>query len=426
MQRPDAEDRGAQNGTETHPPTSSPPLAWRALHAELRHARLPLAAVDLDAFDRNAARVVSAVRGTRCRVRIASKSLRHRGLLRRAMTCGGDTFAGVLCYSAEEAAWLSEGGFDDLLVAYPTVQARALDAVAMAVARGATVRCVVDSPDHVAALSEAGARHGVVLEAVLDLDVAFRPLGPLLHVGVRRSPLRTAAQVSALVRASRAWSGVRIVGLMAYEAHVAGVEDRPRGASAMQVAMVRAMKRAAVPAVAAMRAAAIAALEAEGIEVALVNGGGTGSLSSTLHDPSVTEISVGSAFLCPHLFDGHDGPAFEPAAFFALEVTRKPDARHVTCAGGGYVASGAPGPDRLPLPWWPEGLSWVPLEGAGEVQSPLRVARGRRPPDVGDAVLFRHAKAGELAERFDAYAELSAGAPPVLSPTYRGEQQCFL
>jgi D-serine deaminase-like pyridoxal phosphate-dependent protein len=117
--------------------------------------------------------------------------------------------------------------------------------------------------------------------------------------------------------------------------------------------------------------------------------------------------------------------ALEPACFFALEVTRRPAPDLVTCLGGGYVASGATGPDKAPLPWLPRGLALLPMEMAGEVQTPLRVPRGTSIA-LGDPVVFRHAKAGELAERFREYLLLEGGRVVERVPTYRGQGECFL
>ena len=82
--------------------------------------------------------------------------------------------------------------------------------------------------------------------------------------------------------------------------------------------------------------------------------------------------------------------------------------RVATLLGGGYHASGAAGRDRLPQPHLPPGLRLDPMEGAGEVQTPLLgppAARLR----VGDRVYLRHAKAGELCERFDSLHLVSGG-----------------
>jgi hypothetical protein len=153
-----------------------------------------------------------------------------------------------------------------------------------------------------------------------------------------------------------------------------------------------------------------------------VNGGGTGSVAFTGSDPVVTEVAVGSGFLCPHLFDGYD---LEPAAFFALPVVRSSDPGFVTCAGGGYVASGATGADRSPIVVAPDGLVPLSLEGWGEVQTPFRWTGDGAAPALGDPVVARHAKAGELAERFATYLLARGDRIVGEEPTYRGEGASF-
>ena len=167
----------------------------------------------------------------------------------------------------------------------------------------------------------------------------------------------------------------------------------------------------------------VAALSAAGLAPRIVNGGGTGSLAWCAGEAALTEVTAGSGFLAGHLFDYYQGLALAPALYFALQVTRRPTPDIVTCHGGGYPASGAAGADRLPIPALPPGLTLLPREGAGEVQTPLRV-----PPGVtlqlGDPVLFRPAKSGELAERFNEYLLLSDRLE-ARAPTYRGLGHCF-
>ena len=167
------------------------------------------------------------------------------------------------------------------------------------------------------------------------------------------------------------------------------------------------------------------ALQTRGFQVELFNGGGTGSLASSLADSALTEVTAGSGFLGSLLFDAYAGQAWEPALCFALQVVRRPAPGIVTCHGGGFVASGEAGPDKLPRPWLPEKLELLDMEGAGEVQTPLR-----HPADVqlelGDPVFFRHAKAGELAEHFGEYLLVRGEAIEARAKTYRGLGQCFL
>ena len=96
-----------------------------------------------------------------------------------------------------------------------------------------------------------------------------------------------------------------------------------------------------------------------------------------------------------------------------------------TVLGGGYLASGAAGADRLPRPVLPPGLRLDRQEGAGEVQTPL-LGEAAGALRVGDRVWFRHAKAGELCERFDAVHLVRGGEVVETVPTYRGEGRAFL
>jgi D-serine deaminase-like pyridoxal phosphate-dependent protein len=233
-----------------------------------------------------------------------------------------------------------------------------------------------------------------VLPVAIDLDLSLPLLGQ--HLGVRRSPIRDPAAALALARHIQARPGTVLRGLLAYEAQVAGIPDRVRGGALLDP--IRGLiKRRSIPLARQRRAALLDALG----PLPVVNGGGTGSLRSTGLDPSVSEVTAGSGFLCPHLFDGYEGLPLRPAAFFALSVCRRSDPGFVTCQGGGYPASGPGGADRSPLPWLPPGLRPLDLEGFGEVQTPLDTRACPVELELGDPVLCRHAKAGELADRFD-------------------------
>jgi D-serine deaminase-like pyridoxal phosphate-dependent protein len=396
--------------------------------AEAERARLdratadleaPFAVVDLDAFDANAADLLRRAGGKP--LRLASKSVRSRALQRRALEAG---FRGQLCFTPAEALWLAGHGFDDLLVAYPTADRRALHALAHG-PHGAAVTVMVDDVAHLD-LIEAAARPDPArpVRVALDLDTAWWPLGGRVRIGVKRSPVRTPAAAAALAREVVRRPGLHLAGVMAYEAHIAGVGDAPPGRP-LRAAAVRAMQAAAAPDLAVRRAALVDAIRAVAGDLELVNGGGTGSVERTAREPAVTELTAGSGLYGPTLFDGYRAFAPRPAALFALPVVRRPSPTVATVLGGGYPASGPAGRDRLVRPVLPAGLRLDAQEGAGEVQTPLLgdAARGLR---IGDRVWFRHAKAGELCERFDTLHLIAGGAVVGEVPTYRGEGHAFL
>lgn len=394
---------------------------WRDL---LQGQALPLAVVDLDAFDRNVAHVGQLVgrRTSQMRVRVASKSLRVPDLLRRVLAYG-PPYAGVMCYAAAEAVLLYQAGFDDLLVAYPTRQPADLNALREIHEQGATVHLVVDSLDGTEQIARAMAGVTRPFSLIIEADVSYRPLRGRVHIGVRRSPLRTVEAVVDLVVSARRFETICIGGVMAYEAQVAGVGDRSPFRRHLNP-ILRALRQRSASDVARRRQRLAQMLESAGSPPLIFNGAGTGSLTYACDEPWLTELTAGSAFLCPHLFDYYSNITFEPALFFALQCVRRSDADHATCFGGGYVASGQPGCDKLPLPYLPQGLTLVDNEGAGEVQTPLR-ADGPLALRIGDPVIFRHAKAGELAERFSHYQLVTNDAIVGSVPTYRGLGACF-
>lgn len=385
----------------------------------------PCALVDLDAFERNARTIARLAGERRKKLRVATKSVRVPDLLRRILALAPGS--GLMTYTAQETAFLHTLGFDDLLLAYPI--ARPADAALLArlAAAKAESSVVVDDVAHLEMLDAAARAACVTIDVVVEVDLAFRPLGSRLHLGVRRSPLRTAPDVLAFVDRIAGCTNLRFRGIMGYEAQVAGLgDDIPGGLGArVRSAAGRAMKARSQAAIAELRQSIGAALAGAGLNPHIVNGGGTGSLAWSREDPTLTEITAGSGFLCSHLFDRYRDVRLEPACYFVLPVVRIPGPGLVTCLGGGYAASGQAGVDRLPVPSLPVGLSLLDLEGAGEVQTPVRLAPGVR-LRVGDPVFFRHAKAGELAEHFGEYLLVRGDEIEGRAPTYRGLGKAFL
>ncbi|HEY8373796.1 MAG TPA: amino acid deaminase/aldolase [Pseudonocardiaceae bacterium] len=378
----------------------------------------PLAVVDLDAFRRNAAQLRRRAQGRP--VRVASKSVRVVELLRQVLAEPG--YSGLLCYSLAEALWLVDQGVtDDAVVGYPTADRAALRALAADERTRAAVTIMVDDVAQLDLVDAALGPGHPEIRVCLELDASWRP-APGVHVGARRSPVHGADQAVALARAVHERPGFRLVGLMAYEAQIAGVPDAPPRQPLRGLA-VRWMQRRSWTELVERRTAVVTAVR-EVAELEFVNAGGTGSLERTADDPSVTEVAAGSGLFGPVLFDGYRAFRPEPAALFALPVVRRPGPRVATVFGGGYPASGPGGPDRLPVPVYPPGLRLTGMEGAGEVQTPV-VGRAADLLRVGDRVWFRHVKAGELAERF-AEVHLVQGDRRVATvPTYRGAGRCF-
>ncbi|MFE0737142.1 amino acid deaminase/aldolase [Streptomyces sp. NPDC058855] len=384
------------------------------------HLDAPVAIVDLEAFDANAEDLVRRAGGKP--VRVASKSVRCRALLERVLARPG--FAGVMSFTLAESLWLARAGFADVLLAYPSVDRAGFAELARDPKLAAAVTVMVDDVAQLDLIDASRSGGEEEVRVCLELDTALRLLGGRIRIGARRSPLRTPAELAELARSVGRRPGFRLVGLMAYEGHVAGVGDAVAGRP-LRSRAVRLMQAAARRELAERRAAVVRAVRAVAPDLEFVNGGGTGSVQHTAAEEAVTEIAAGSGLFVPRLFDHYSSFSGRPAALFAQPVVRRPGVGVVTVLGGGYPASGVAGEDRLPVPYLPEGLRYDPQEGPGEVQTPLLGS----PADdlrIGDKVWFRHAKAGELCERFDSLRLVEGDRVTDTVPTYRGEGKTFL
>ncbi|TFD82733.1 alanine racemase [Cryobacterium fucosi] len=399
-------------------PWLTPDRYWPSLTEATAGLDTPVAALHLGALRHNTFDLLSRAAGSP--IRVATKSIRVRGVIEAILAVPG--YQGLLAYTLAEALWLAET-MTDIVVGYPTVDRAAIHALGRSAELAGRVTLMVDSLDHldfIDVVLPPGQRETIRL--CLELDAGWN--APVLgHLGVRRSPVHTVGDARALAAGIAGRPGFRLVGLMGYEAQIAGLGDRPAG-KPIEGRAIRWMRAHSIAELSARRAAAVAAVR-EVANLEFVNGGGTGSLESTHDDGSVTDIAAGSGFFGGHLFDHYSAFRPAPAAAFALSVVRKPSASTATLLGGGWIASGPTGPDRTPRLVWPDGLAFVPREMAGEVQSPVTGAAAVR-LRVGDRVWLRHTKSGEPSEHVNEFAVVDDGLVVDLLPTYRGEGKAFL
>jgi D-serine deaminase-like pyridoxal phosphate-dependent protein len=397
-----------------------------ATHAEYEsvfaEVEAPFAFVDLDALRANSEAMLA--RAADKPVRVASKSVRSRALLDRILAAD-ERYSGLMTFTLPETLWLAEQGYESLLLAYPTADTGALGELALRSAANpeSAPIVMVDCAEHLDAIESVLGTGAAPVRVCIDVDAGWWALGGRVKIGPKRSPVRTPEQATELAREIERRPQVELTALMAYEGQIAGVGDRPAGRR-LRGAAIRVMQRRSAAELAERRAAVVAAVR-EVTPLTIVNGGGTGSLELTAAEDAVTEVAAGSGFYAPALFDRYSRFSLTPAAGFALPVVRKPTPSVATALGGGYLASGAGDPARLPVPWLPEGLRLDPEEGAGEVQTPLLGAAAAQ-LRIGDRAYLRHAKAGELCERFDLLHLVEGGEVVDVVPTYRGEGRAFL
>lgn len=325
---------------------------------------MPFAYLDLDLLNQNIHQIVARAGGKR--IRLASKSLRSTAVLQRILSAD-PLIQGIMCYTAREAAYLAKQGFNDLLIGYPCWHEQDIAAIAQATKAGATITLMVDSVAHVEQIERIAQRFQVRLPLCLDLDMSL--LVPGLHFGAWRSPIHTPEQALPVIERIMASPHVWLDGIMGYEAQIAGVGDHYPNKT-LKNTLVRFLKRRSVRDVAERRTAIFELIKSYNLSLRFVNDGGTGSLATTHEEPAVTEITVGPGFYSPALFDNYHDFRFQPAAGFAIEIVRRAAPNIYTCLGGGYIASGSAGPDKLPQPCLPVGTGSTPLKGRAKSRHP--------------------------------------------------------
>lgn len=381
--------------------------------------KLPLAFVDMDLLDKNIQQILE--RSKNIPIRIASKSIRCTHILKYILG-SNKQFRGIMSFSGTEAVFLSKKGFDDILIAYPVTNSEVIADICQELKTGKYINLMTDKLDHVHLINEIGKKFEVKIPISVDIDMSVD--FPGLHFGVWRSSIRKPNNLKTLLEEIKPLEFVHLEGVMGYEAQIAGITDKVENKWLMNN-VIRSLKKFSIYKIADKRKKAVEMIRSMGYDLKIVNGGGTGSLESTIQEDVITEVTVGSGFFNSHLFDHYRQFRHEPAAGFACAINRHPDKNIFTCSGGGYVASGAPEKLKLPLPFLPEGAKLIKNEGAGEVQTPI-VYKGNEKLKIGDPVFFRHSKAGELCERFNTLNLIRKNKIELEVPTYRGEGQCFL
>jgi len=394
-------------------------MSYQKVKELLNDKNYPLAILDLDALDKNYEIFARVAIEQRKKIRIASKSLRLPFLLRYLQEKNRGLISGIMCYRIKEAEYLFGLGFKDLLIAYPEVSRQNLDLLAKITKNGAKATIIVDSAEHLELLEECGKRHDVVLGIVIELDGSLRIFDGKVNLGVRRSPIHNLDALAKILQLLKEKKNIQLTGLMLYEAQVAGLADESPW-NRLQNPFKKRIKKISIPRAEEFRTQAVELLKKEGFSPEIINGGGSGSIFSSVQDKTLTEVTVGSGFVCSHLFSYYHGLPLTPALFFAIQAVRKPDDEHITCCGGGFIASGSMGMDRLPEVFLPQGIKPTSLEGFGEVQTPFRIMDQKIRVNTGDPIILRHAKAGELAEHFNAYYLLRNNELIGEEKTYRG------
>lgn len=384
-------------------------MNFTELKFTLKNHTHPLLFLDEKSFNANIQWVLNQTKNKT--IRVATKSVRSVEVIKKILAAS-PRFQGLMTYTLEESLWLSQLGFKDILIGYPTVDIPSLETLAK---NPQDITLMVDRTEHLDMLEAIAKKYDSHYNICIDVDLSMDLPG--VRFGVYRSAIQQKEELNKFLQHLKKCSHLKLKAVMGYEAQIAGVGDK-------NSSLMRFLKTLSLKQLKKRRQSLFDVIKAEGFNPEIVNGGGTGSLHETSQEEVVTEVTAGSAFFAPVLFDQYRDFTLSPALAFTLPVVRMPKDNMVTVLGGGYIASGATDAIKTPAPYLPEGLSLIKNEGTGEVQTPL-INNGSEKLKIGDFVVMRHAKAGEVCERFNEILILGSSQITTVK-TYRGEGKCFL
>ena len=376
----------------------------------LKAVPAPALFLDLAAIHKNIEWVTKNA-GTK-KIRIATKSVRSLEIL-KLIHASSPIFQGFMTYTLEESLWLRSQGLKDILMGYPTTDRVSLEKLAESPGE---IILMVDRIEHLDLLEEIARANSSSFDVCIDMDLSMDLPG--VRFGVYRSHLQNESALEEFLSHLKKCPHIKLIGAMGYEAQIAGVMDE-------KAPLIKILKKLSLKQLKSRRDLLVNMMIKAGHKLQIINGGGTGSLKHTVEEPIVNEVTVGSAFYGPVLFDHYQDFKLTPGLFFTSPIVRKPARDIFTILGGGHIASGSTGDIKQPQAYLPTGLSIIKNEGAGEVQTPLKYS-GDRDLKIGDIIILRHAKAGEVCERFNEIYLIEEDKVLRSVKTYRGEGKAFL
>ncbi|MBN9044299.1 MAG: DSD1 family PLP-dependent enzyme [Rhizobiales bacterium] len=227
----------------------------------------PALVIDLDAFDRNIARMKAFLDRTGLRLRAHAKTHKSADIARIQMERGGA--CGICCQKVSEAEALVRAGISDILVSNEIWGAPRI-ARLVALAGKARISVCVDDLSSVLSLSDEARRQGQVIGVLVEINC-----------GADRCGVAPGEAAVALARAVADAPGLRFDGLQAYQGSLQHVYDP-------------AERRRRGEAAAALTGNAIHALAAAGLECRVIGGAGTGSFVLDAELGAVSELQCGS------------------------------------------------------------------------------------------------------------------------------------
>jgi len=332
---------------------------WKAAHPgdAFEDIDTPALVLDLDAFERNLARMQKALAGSNMRLRPHAKSHKCPDIALRQIQQGA---IGICCQKVSEAACFVEAGVQDILITNQIVGAKKVDHVLDLAAR-ATIGVLVDHSEQVAQFAQATSARKITVDVYIEVDV-----------GMGRCGVSSVEDVVALAQQIKAAPFLRLMGLQCYH----GSAQHYRQPEQRQAAIRQASDIAVT-----MRAA----LEKIGIHVERITGAGTGSVALERDSGVFNEVQSGSyIFMDADYAKNQQGPQdvqFEHALFVKTAVLSRPSAERAVVDAGLKASSVDSG---LPVVWQQPGVQYTKASDEhGVLQTELATH-----PALGDSLLL--------------------------------------
>jgi 3-hydroxy-D-aspartate aldolase len=329
----------------------------------------PALVIDLDAMERNLARMAAFARTHGMRLRPHAKMHKSAALAALQMQAGA---VGVCVQKTSEAEALATAGVTDLYISNEVIDPAKLQRVATLAQRlqaaGGRLAIAVDSLEGIARLAAAvEGRAAGAAQTLVDVFVE-------IDVGQGRCGVPPGEAAVVLAQAIAAHDGLRFAGLQAYHGraqHQRGVDER-RHAIALAAQAVQRTR---------------ALIEAAGLPLPLVTGAGTGTFALETASGVWGELQAGSYLFmdADYAANVHDPaqPAFEHALFIKSQVISA-GATHAVCDAGHKshaIDSGLPRVHALP------GQGAMTFANGGDEHGILHLAEaGGELPKIGDTV----------------------------------------
>jgi 3-hydroxy-D-aspartate aldolase len=372
-----------------HDATLHAPLLGRP--GSRRQLNTPVLVIDVDALDRNIARMAAFAHANDLGLRPHAKTHKSVDLARRQLAAGA---LGICCAKIGEAEALADGGIGGLLITSPVVSAAAIQRLAALHRRDPDLAVVVDHPTNVAALAQAIAREarGATLRVLIDIDPGFH-----------RTGVASAADAVALSRSIRDQPSLRFVGVQFYcgsDQHIEAYAERSSTVSRR----IDYLKHV------------IEALTLDGAAPGIVTGGGTGTHRIDAALGVFTELQVGSYVFMDEQYracdlDGSTTP-FETALFVDTRVVSANTAGLVTVDAGLKAFAAESVPPGL-VTGAPAGSRY---EFMGDEHGALVLPAGTDAPRLDDIVTFSTPHCDPTVNLYDTYHVISGDTLQALWP----------